>query len=122
MQGCWQVEDTSIEETWTRSLQGDQLFGFSVISKDGQRVFFEQLRIDLEQSGIVLSAYPKGTGPTPFKGTLGSDSAIEFANPANDYPQRIRYERAGDRLLAEISMLDGKKLSKWRYRRCQKRR
>ena len=46
----------------------------------------------------------------------GGDEAIEFANPANDYPQRIRYWRQGKLLMAEISQIDGSKAVRWNYR------
>ncbi len=118
LEGCWQLDDKSVEETWVQSIQGDQLFGYSVISKDNRRVFFEQLRIDIDGSNATLSASPKGIGPTAFQATLRDTSSIEFANAQNDYPQRIRYERIGDRLVAEISLIDKSKPANWDYRRC----
>lgn len=42
---------------------------------------------------------------------------IEFANPAHDYPQRIRYWREGNRLKARISLMDGSKAEDWDYGR-----
>ena len=40
---------------------------------------------------------------------------IEFTNPAHDYPQRIRYWREGDKLIAEIALIDGKRAVSWTY-------
>lgn len=40
---------------------------------------------------------------------------VEFANPAHDYPQRIRYWREGRLLKARISLMDGSKPMEWRY-------
>jgi hypothetical protein len=42
-----------------------------------------------------------------------------FANPAHDYPQRIRYWLEGNALNAEISRIDGSKTVRWTYRRTQ---
>ena len=42
--------------------------------------------------------------------------AVEFANPAHDYPQRIRYWRQGKLLMAEVSKMDGSKALRWNYR------
>ncbi len=117
--GCWQLEDQSVEETWAKSRQGDQLFGYSVSTKDAQRVFFEQLRIDLQNSRATLNAYPRGIGPTKFEGTVTNKPSIEFINELNDYPQRIRYERIDNRLVAEISLIDKSKPANWDYRRCE---
>lgn len=46
-----------------------------------------------------------------------SASAVEFTNAAHDYPQRIRYEIKGDKLEAEMSLIDGSKPVRWTYSR-----
>jgi len=38
-----------------------------------------------------------------------------FENRDHDYPQRIRYWREGEVLMAEISLADGSKPMRWRY-------
>lgn len=118
MVGCWQTDNDSVEETWVMSRRADQLFGYSVTSKDGRRVFFEMMRIDIDGSHLTFSAYPRGQGPTRFNSTSIDIAAIEFVNDQNDYPQRIRYSLAGVELIAVISKMDGSKTSQWRYRRC----
>jgi hypothetical protein len=40
---------------------------------------------------------------------------IIFANPAHDYPQRIRYWREGRLLMAETSKMDGSETQSWTY-------
>ena len=78
---------------------------------------WETLRIALKPDGKVsLFAQPKGAPPTEFTLSAASDDAIEFTNAANDYPQRIRYWRQGQLLMAEISKLDGSNAMQWRYR------
>jgi hypothetical protein len=47
--------------------------------------------------------------------SIGEDS-IEFANPRHDYPQRIRYWRQGQLLMAEISKIDGSDSQRWNFR------
>jgi hypothetical protein len=42
---------------------------------------------------------------------------VRFEDRSHDYPQRVRYWRDGEALLAEISMLDGTKAMRWRFRR-----
>lgn len=117
LQGCWQTEDGT-EETWAQSIQGDQLFGYSVTSNKGQRVFFEQLRIDFRENHATLSAYPRGVGPTPFEATLTGQYSVEFINADNDYPQRIRYAFVNEGLEASIALLDNTRLVTWNYHRC----
>lgn len=119
LSGCWLSDDGHVGETWVASRPGDQLFGFSVTTKDGRRVFFEMMRIDIHEAGATLSAYPRGTGPTSFDSSSVDTAAIEFVNPENDYPQRIRYARQGNELTAMIALLDGSQESRWRYRRCE---
>ncbi|MFK8031391.1 MAG: DUF6265 family protein [Gammaproteobacteria bacterium] len=117
LEGCWQTGN-GVEESWMRSKQGDQLFGYSVTTKAGQRVFFEQLRIDLNEQQATLFAYPKGIGPTPFDANINKPYSIEFINAENDYPQRIRYSIVSGRIEATISLLDNTNMNTWSYERC----
>ncbi|MEO0574431.1 MAG: DUF6265 family protein [Pseudomonadota bacterium] len=116
--GCWQTADGQTEETWARSKEGSQLFGFNVVERDGARVFFEQLRLDRDAAGWRFMAYPGGQGPTEFKGTMSGTQKIVFTNNMNDYPQRIVYESRSDGLFATIAMADGSELRTWQYSRC----
>lgn len=43
------------------------------------------------------------------------EGEIVFADPAHDYPQRIRYWRDGAMLRAEISKMDGSRVNRWAY-------
>ncbi len=105
--GCWMTADGNVEEHWTSSLDGTQLFGFSVTRRNGKAIFFEQLRLDAGQQSWTLSAYPNGVGPTAFKGEPAAGQIATFENPQNDYPQIIRYQRAGTTLTGTISLADG---------------
>jgi hypothetical protein len=46
---------------------------------------------------------------------------VTFVNPANDFPQRVRYRRTATGLEAEISLLDGSKPVRWSYRSSRSR-
>ncbi len=55
-------------------------------------------------NGLVYEASPSGQPPAAFLGVEASDSALTFENLTHDFPQLIRYRRAGaDSLIAEIS-------------------
>src|SRR5262249_42783146 len=66
----------------------------------------ETLRIERRDGTIVLIAQPRGAEPVPFPMVSHDERSVTFANPAHDYPQRIRYWREGDRLHAEIAQID----------------
>jgi hypothetical protein len=77
---------------------------------------WEQMRVERAADGsLVLMASPGGRLAVPFKAKNISKTAAEFTNAAHDYPQRIRYELKGDRLEAEISLIDGSKSVHWTY-------
>jgi hypothetical protein len=85
---------------------------------------WEALRIERNaQNGdgpVVRLSYFAAPGGQPWKRFAWSrhgGPGITFYNVANDYPQRIRYWREGDRLVAEIALENGSKARRWRYRR-----
>ena len=65
----------------------------------------------------VYEASPGGATPVTFTETARGARQVTFANPGHDYPQRIRYWRDGPELVAEISLADGGRPMRWRYRR-----
>jgi hypothetical protein len=78
---------------------------------------WEVSQIKLKPDGTIsFFAQPHGKDPTEFPLVLISEQSIEFANPAHDYPQRIRYWRQGKLLMAEISRMDGSDAVRWNYR------
>ena len=84
---------------------------------DGLREF-EFLRLQAGADGVpVYFAQPGGRPAVPFRLTARDGTGATFENPANDYPQRIRYRRDGDILVATISKLDGSNAMRWTYRR-----
>lgn len=105
-------------EVWAEA-EGGSLRGFSV-SHEGDLVDeFELLTIEQNGRGLVYLARPNGIAPsTPFALVeVGPTSAV-FANPQNDFPQRIGYERTGEGLSAWIEGpgQDGTRRISWTWR------
>lgn len=118
MAGTWMAEDGQdwADEIWTDP-RGGVMVGIGRAGTGSQLGNVEVMRIETGLDGRpVFVAQPKGAPETRFPMVLVSEAAIEFANPAHDYPQRIRYARQGKLLIAEISMLDGSDAMRWQYR------
>ena len=118
LSGSWAMEDGAswAEEYWT-SPRGGIMLGTGREGFGSEIKFWESMRITLNREGkLVLYAQPKGAPPTEFPMATMSDDAVEFTNPAHDYPQRIRYWRQGQLLMAESSKLDGSDAQRRNYR------
>jgi hypothetical protein len=118
---CWENIDGDYREVWSRPDHG-YLFGYALSLKGDAVTFFEQSRIDPGKApgeAYVFNAYPAGKGPSAFKEIERSETSITFADPGHDYPQRIRYARDGNRMIAEISLIDGSKGQGFAFRRCR---
>ena len=113
--GAWVERDG---EKWaTESWSGDPsgLRGATVEGSGDHIEGRESLIIERRDGTIVLIAQPAGAEPVVFPMVQHDERSIAFANPAHDYPQRIRYWREGDGLRAEISQLDGSQAMSWSY-------
>lgn len=97
--GHWRGRAT--EETWLRV--GDELVGVSV----GKGGLFEVMGIDQRPGFLELLARPGGGAPVSFACVAGGPTSAEFTAPTHDFPQRIRYERRGARLRADVGQLSG---------------
>lgn len=118
MAGTWMTEDGAdwANEMWTDP-RGGLMLGVGRMGFGPQLKTWEMLQIRVKPDGrISYFAQPNGRAPTEFPLVLISEEAIEFANPAHDYPQRIRYWRQGKLLMAEISRIDGSDAMRWNYR------
>jgi hypothetical protein len=105
--GCWRLDDRGrvVEEQWTRPLGGIMLMAGRTVRGD-TLVEFEQVRLFPRDGRLVYAAAPSGQTPAEFISTVVSDSAVTFENPAHDFPQRVRYRRAGgDSLVARVEGL-----------------
>lgn len=119
MTGCWKVAkgERWTQECWMEPTAGIML-GASREGTGDRLRSWEHLRIEHSASGeVIYLASPEGRPPVTFKAKSTSASAVEFVNAAHDYPQRIRYELNGDKLDAEISLIDGSKPVRWTYLR-----
>jgi hypothetical protein len=105
-------------ETW-EPLSADKVMrGVTVtVSAKGERR--EAMRITVDGRRLVFHAEPPGQAATDFsaKAPEAAERGVTFINAAHDYPQRIRYWREGEMLMAEISLADGSKAVRWVYQR-----
>ncbi|ALC13645.1 DUF6265 family protein [Sphingopyxis sp. 113P3] len=118
MTGAWEQnrpEGQWADEYWTPP-RGGLMIGAARIGKGDKAVVFEHMRIIRRDDGtLVFLAQPFGRPAVEFPTVDAGSTMIEFANPAHDYPQRIRYWREGDRLKARISRMDGSQAEEWDY-------
>lgn len=115
--GCWieQKGTAWTEECWT-SARGGMLIG-SGRTGDGDRLrSWETMQILREAPGLAFYGAPGGVGRTRFA-MRADGQGVTFVNPGHDYPQRIRYWREGDLLLAEASLADGTRAKRWKFKR-----
>ena len=116
--GAWVMEDGAAwsDEMWTDP-RGGMMLGVSRNGFGSQLQGWEVVQIRQKGDGrISFVVQQQGKSPVEFPLVLISSEAIEFANPANDYPQRIRYWRQGKLLMAEMSRLDGSYVMLWNFR------
>jgi len=92
-------------ETWSDPRAG-LIVGHTVTVRHG-RGSFESARIGpLDDGGLAYFAQPGGAPATAFRLVDSGPQRVVFANPANDFPHRILYSRAGDVLTARIEGAD----------------
>ena len=117
--GDWvEAKDGRVSEESWMAPRGGMLIGMSRTGKAGKRGQFEFMRIEAGLDGrLGFIAQPNGAPPAAFHLESRGADAISFLNAAHDYPQRIRYWREGELLMAEISLKDGSKAHRWRYAR-----
>ena len=116
--GAWVMESGAAwaDETWSAP-RGGMMIGSGRSGFGPELRDWEQTRIVRRPDGrLVFIAQPGGGKATEFPLVTMSEAAIEFANPSHDYPQRIRYERVGQLLIAELSRMDGSEATRAQYR------
>jgi len=126
--GTWEQHGGhAVHERWSRvrgGLQGRS----TTADPSGKIVELEDMRLTVGRRGTVYHAEPAGGTPTDF--TEIHDPAVVpaagervwiWANPNHDFPRRIVYRLAGERLTATISNPDGDEAQRrgrtWEYRR-----
>jgi hypothetical protein len=119
MSGRWETGDTEswTEEVWSAPRAGTML-GFSRAGHGGAIGDWEFLRIAAGEDGVpVYWGSPRGRPAVAFRMSEASATGVSFDNGTHDFPQRIRYVRTGDEMVATISKLDGSNAISWTYRR-----
>jgi hypothetical protein len=119
--GCWVIEgkDRVVEERWMEPAGGTML-GVSRTVAGGKTVAFEFLRIEERPAGLTYVALPSGQRQAEFTQVELGAGTILFANPAHDFPQRIRYRLDKDGALrAQVEgEIDGRtRVEEFPYRR-----
>ena len=117
LSGSWVSRDGDrwTEEWWTPP-RGGIMIGASREGRGEALHSWESIRILRKPDGtLAYVPMPNGGAPVEFALVKQGDRSIEFANPAHDFPQRIRYWREGDTLNAEIALIDGSRAVKWSY-------
>ena len=115
--GAWSNADGDAwtEEFWTHA-RGGIMIGASREGRGDELRTWESIRILRKPDGtLAYVPMPNGGPPVEFAMVKQDARSIEFANPAHDFPQRIRYWREGDTLHAEISLIDGSRAVQWSY-------
>lgn len=106
LQGCWKRLDTSnaaaYEEWWL--LNERALAGRGFVVKNHDTVLLEKLQLTWKDDQFVYVAdVPHNQSPVSFVATLVSDDEIVWENSQHDFPKKIRYFFAGDKLLVTVS-------------------
>ncbi len=115
---CTAPGDEQICDDWSAS--GDALIGSSTTTKDGKPSGGERMRIAKVEGALNFFATVDGAPEVAFPAIAEGAQEVTFANPAHDYPQRIRFWREGERLRAEISLSDGSEAMGWTYERADR--
>ena len=97
---------------------GGMMLGVSQTVRGGATSEFEFLRIAMDGDRAVYLPQPGGKPPVAFHAVAGGEG-VTFVNAGHDYPQRVHYRLADGELTAEISLADGSKARRWRYRRAR---
>lgn len=102
--GCWELRAGSrvTSEMWMPP-SGGLMLGASRTTVGGVAREFEHLRISARGDTLVYTALPSGQRATDFIAATASSQELVFENRAHDFPQVIRYRRAGaDSIVARI--------------------
>lgn len=102
--GCWEMSRGSLQtvERWQSPVDG-VMTGDSRTRVGGVERESESLRLFARGDTLIYEATPSRQSRTEFRLIAASPTEVTFANPANDFPQRIVYRRVGaDSIVARI--------------------
>lgn len=116
--GTWVMERGAdwAEALWTAP-RGNAMVGVARSGFGPDIQDWQWLRIARQSEGdLVLQVEDKGGAAVDYPLAFASAEAIEFASPRGEFPQRIRFSRAGQLLTIEQSQLDGSEVARTNYR------
>lgn len=122
MAGCWRGpagKGAVIEEYYTPPAENVML-GVTRYVREGRVTDYEFTRIERTDTAVIVTPYPKGQSPVPFRVTRIHPDAATWENPAHDFPRLIAYRMAGDdTLVARIEGpgKEGTRSLEWRMTR-----
>jgi len=122
--GEWCTEAKAGKQTCERwgPMAKSEMHGTSETRRGAEIVSAEAMRIVERDGRLLFHAEPRGQAPADFPQSAARAGPMEavFENGAHDYPQRIRYWREGEMLMAEIALADGSKPMRWAYHRAKR--
>ncbi|MEO6580042.1 MAG: DUF6265 family protein [Sphingomicrobium sp.] len=115
--GNWRTEASGkwTVEHWDAARAG-AMRGTSATGSGGKTGNQERMKIVFTGAKAAFVASANGAPDVTFVQASRTSKSIAFENSKHDYPQIIRYWRAGENLGAEISLRDGSKAVRWLYR------
>lgn len=101
--GCWRLDSPRrvVEEQWMAPAGGVML-GMSRTLVGDRTVEHEFVVIRQDEGRLTYTAHPSSQSPATFTARQVSGDEVLFENPQHDFPQRIRYRRQADQLVASI--------------------
>lgn len=95
--------DRTAHERWEKTGE-NTLAGWGVTLKEKDTLFVEKLQLVVKDNSIwYVADVSENKGPVWFRLTNITPDGFTCENPAHDFPQKITYQREGDKLLATIS-------------------
>jgi len=99
LSGCWQGkgEEGMVDAQWGKPAGGSLVGASRVVNRD-RTVSTEFLQIREAAEGLVLTVHPLGQPPVSYRLDRAGKTSAVFVNPAQDFPQRLVYQRKGSGL------------------------
>lgn len=103
LQGCWAMESNGrlVEEQWLAP-RASSMLGVGRTTRGTTLVDYEMVLIRERGDQLAYEAHPANQAPAVFMSAAIGERSIVFENLKHDFPQRVGYERTGDRLAAWI--------------------
>lgn len=115
--GTWQMENGAAwaDELWMAP-RGDVMLGVGRQGFGPEVEEWRTARIVKRGDALVYAFRAKDGAAVEWPLVVASGDAIEFAGAGGTFPQRVRFSRAGQLLMIELSQLDGSEAVRRNYR------